>query len=203
MAGEKTQFLTPNQVAELLMVSPITVRQWAQKGMLAAHTTAGGHRRFTRAEVERFALERGVVLADQQEAPASADNAAQRKVLVVDDDQQLNSYLVALLQTSVDDIEVFSALDGFAAGRLVQEHKPQLVVLDIMMPGIDGVQVCRSIKDNEQTAHALVVAMTGHYSEQLEHRVREAGAAVLLKKPFAAEELFEHCGFSPLHTNKS
>jgi len=199
MAGDKTHYLTPNRVAELLMVSPVTVRQWAQKGMLAAHTTAGGHRRFSRSEVERFAAERGVVLTDQMDEQV----ASQKKVLVVDDDQQLNSYLVALLQTSVDDIEVFSALDGFAAGRLVQEHKPELVVLDIMMPGIDGVQVCRSIKENEQTTHAHVVAMTGHYSEQLQHRVLEAGASVLLKKPFAADELFKHCGFPPTSNKQS
>ncbi len=199
MARDNSQYLTPNQVAGLLLVSPITVRQWAQKGMLAAHTTAGGHRRFTRAEVERFARERGVTLADQldEQQPSVTE------VLVVDDDAQLNSYLVALLQTSVEDVRVHSAADGFAAGRLVQAHKPDIVVLDIMMPGLDGVQVCRSIKENPETAHARVVAMTGHHSDQLEHRVLEAGAAILLKKPFASDELLRQCGFLASNSNKS
>ncbi len=198
MAGDKTDYLTPNEVAGLLLVSPITVRQWAQKGMLAAHTTAGGHRRFTRADVERFAAERGVTLADQIEAQAQ-----RTRVLVVDDDAQLNSYLVALLQTSVDDIEVYGAADGFAAGQLVAEHKPDIVILDIMMPGLDGVQVCKAIKASTHSAHAHVVAMTGHHSEQLEHRIIEAGAAVLLKKPFSADELLRHCGFSSTSLKQS
>ena len=51
MAGDQSEYLTPNEVASLLLVSPITVRQWAQKGLLEAQTTAGGHRRFARAEV--------------------------------------------------------------------------------------------------------------------------------------------------------
>lgn len=187
MATEQTEYLTPNEVAGLLLVSPITIRQWAQKGLLKAQTTAGGHRRFARSEVERFAREKGVELPNQG-----------RRVLVVDDDRQLNNYLVALLQTSVDDVSVFSALDGFEAGRMVQEHKPEIVLLDIMMPGMDGVDVCRSIKADAATRHALVVAMTGHHTPELEHRVLDAGASVLLQKPFSRENLLSECGFLSL-----
>ena len=184
MAEQNSTYLTPNQVAKLLLVSPITVRQWAQKGILPATTTAGGHRRFARSDVEVFARERGIALGGNP------------SVLVVDDDIQLNKFLVALFQTSVDDIDVYSAADGFEAGRLVQQHKPQVVVLDIMMPGIDGVEVCRSIKAQPDTAHIHVVAMTGHFSDALHDKIRNAGAAVLLKKPFDSEVLLEHCGFS-------
>ena len=190
MAADQADYLTPNEVAGLLLVSPITVRQWAQKGLLEAQTTAGGHRRFARSEVERFAREKGIELPNQYQ-----------KVLVVDDDRQLNNYLVALLETSVDDVQVHSALDGFEAGRMVQEHKPEIVILDIMMPGMDGVEVCRSIKADPLTRHALVVAMTGHHTTELERRVIDAGAKVLLKKPFSREDLRSECGLtSSIHT---
>ena len=182
-----TDYLTPTEVAQLLMVSPITVRQWAQKGMLQARTTAGGHRRFLRGDVERFARERGI------ELPGST-----RTVLVVDDDHQLNKYLVAVLTTEVAGIEVVSAFDGFEAGRMVQLHKPEIVLLDIMMPGMDGVQVCQSIKNDPETNHTRVVGMTGHYTQQVEERILDAGAEVLLKKPFSTEELFAHCGLASL-----
>lgn len=185
MAGDQSEYLTPNEVASLLLVSPITVRQWAQKGLLEAQTTAGGHRRFARAEVERFAREKGIELPNQN-----------RRVLVVDDDRQLNNYLVALMETSVSDVQVFSALDGFEAGRMVQEYKPEIVLLDIMMPGMDGVEVCRSIKEDAKTRHALVVSMTGHHTPELERRVLDAGASVLLKKPFSREELLNECGLT-------
>ena len=149
MSGDREQFMTPHEVAELLMVSPVTVRQWAQKGMLPALTTAGGHRRFRWDDVERFAREKGMQLPDRTTT-----------VLVVDDDRQLNNYLVALLSTSVDDVEVVSAYDGFEAGKLVQQARPDIVLLDVMMPGMDGVQVCRSIKSDANTAHA------GHHHVQ-------------------------------------
>lgn len=185
MAETDSTYLTPTQVARLLMVSPITVRQWAQKGLLDARMTAGGHRRFAREDVERFARERGVQI-----------DSVERSILVVDDDTQLNNYLVTLLQTQVEDLTVYSAADGFEAGRLVQQHKPEIVLLDIMMPGMDGVAVCRSIKSDPETADALVIGMTGHFTPQVETRVLEAGAAVLLKKPFSSQELLDHCGLA-------
>lgn len=181
MASDDNSYLTPNEVASMLLVSPITVRQWAQKGLLPAQTTAGGHRRFLKADVRQFASARGIALPGEQ-----------RHILVVDDDQQLNSYLVALLQTSLDEVTVHSALDGFAAGRLVAAHAPDVVVLDIMMPGMNGVEVCQAIKADPATAHAVVIAMTGHHTDELQHRVLAAGAIVLLKKPFASDDLLSH-----------
>ncbi len=178
-------FLTPNEVASMMLVSPITVRQWAQKGMLPAQTTAGGHRRFKRENVEIFARSRGITLPESKE-----------KLLIVDDDKQLNKLLVALFNAHVPDLEVLSALDGFEAGRLVQEHKPTVVLLDIMMPGMDGVEVCKFLKQDVANSHVRVVAMTGFFSEELEHRVLDAGAQVLLPKPFPNDVVIRACGFT-------
>ena len=183
----QTTYLTPNQVAKLLMVSPITVRQWAQKGLLPASTTAGGHRRFQQDVVMQFARERGIATPE-----------IKRRVLVVDDDQQFNTYLVRLFESSAQDVEVASASDGFEAGRLVQALRPQVVVLDIMMPGMDGIAVCRSIKSDAATAHARVVGMTGHHSDLVEERMLDAGAEVLLRKPFTTEDLFRYCEVAPI-----
>jgi len=181
---EKT-FLTPNEVAKLLLVSPITVRQWAQKGLLPAQTTAGGHRRFLLADIERFAAERGIELPQPEQ-----------QLLIVDDDRQLNDYLVALFTTEVPDLIVHSARDGFEAGRLVQQHKPSVVLLDVMMPGIDGLEVCRSLKADAATADIRIVAMTGFHSPELERSMLAAGARVLLKKPFDSDTVIRECGFT-------
>ncbi|MEZ5557470.1 MAG: response regulator [Pseudomonadales bacterium] len=178
-------FLTPTEVARLLMVSPITVRQWAQKGLLEAQTTAGGHRRFPRQAVSRFARERGITLP-----------GARPCLLVVDDNRPFNNYLTALFSANVADLDVYSAYDGFEAGRLVQQHMPDLVLLDVMMPGIDGVEVCRSLKTDPATAHIRVVAMTGYHSPELENKMLAAGAEVLLSKPFSSETVLNACGLS-------
>ena len=182
---DRKDFLTPNEVASLLMVSPITVRQWAQKGILEAQTTAGGHRRFARRIVERFARERGI------DIPGSGE-----RLLIVDDNRQFNDYLKALFSAQVQDLQVFSAYDGFEAGRLVQQHKPGIVLLDVMMPGIDGIEVCRTLKSDPETAHIRVVAMTGYHSPELENKMLAAGAEVLLRKPFSSDEVLTQCGFS-------
>jgi len=180
--------LSPTEVAELLMVSPITVRQWAQKGLIEAHATAGGHRRFTLDAVRRFATERGLTLPD---LPASS-----RSLLIVDDDRQLNQFLVALFTTEVAGLTVYAAEDGFEAGRLVAIHNPEVVLLDVMMPGIDGVDVCRRIKSSPQTAYIRVVGMTGFHTSEVVSRMKSAGAQALLRKPFENAEVLAACGFT-------
>ncbi|NJN52015.1 MAG: response regulator [Gammaproteobacteria bacterium] len=189
------QIYTPNEVAALLGVAPVTVRQWAQKGLIEARTTAGGHRRFTHEAVAAFATRMGMTL------PAEfAGAAAGLRVLVVDDDRQFNGMLVAMFALRAPQAVVETAFDGFEAGRTVQRFAPNVVVLDIMMPGIDGVEVCRAVKSDPATAGALVVAMTGHHTIELEQRVLAAGAATLLKKPFHMDELLTACGLSLTET---
>jgi len=182
--GMVKALFTPFEVATLLGVSPVTVRQWAQKGLIEARTTAGGHRRFTREAVVAFAERMNMTV------PAElAATSTRTRVLIVDDDRQLNAMLVALISSRVSGAEVASAFDGFDAGRQVHRLKPALVVLDIMMPGIDGVEVCRQIKADPDLARTRVIAVTGHFTPELEQRVLAAGAEALLKKPFATDEL--------------
>lgn len=180
------QFLTPTEVAELFKVSPVTVRQWAQKGLLPAQVTAGGHRRFAPDALRAFAVERGITLEGFE--------VSGPRLLVVDDNLQFNSYLIALFNTLCPDVATASANDGFEAGRLVQLFKPTLVLLDIMMPGMDGVEVCRRLQADAQNKSISIVAMTGHHTPELEARVLEAGAQQLLKKPFSGDEAITACG---------
>jgi excisionase family DNA binding protein len=178
-------YLTPNEVASLLQVSPVTVRQWAQKGLLEARTTAGGHRRFSRAVVEAFARERGMLAPDQRAS-----------LLIVDDNRSFNDYLAALFRVEVPDLEIHCAYDGFEAGRLVVLHRPTVVLLDVMMPGVDGTEVCRRLKQDPDTAGIRVVAMTGYHSPEVEKKMLAAGAALLLRKPLTGAEVLAACGFA-------
>lgn len=187
------EYLTPNEVARMLMVSPITVRQWASKGLLDAATTAGGHRRFTLDAVQRFAQDRGIRL------PRMTDGMV-RRVLVVDDDRQLNRFLVELLHAwsrrMAQEIEVESAYDGFEAGTKVHTFDPDVVLLDLMMPGVDGFEVCRQLKSDARTSHVRVVAMTGYYSPDRVQKVLAAGADRFIRKPFSNHEVIDACGLA-------
>lgn len=185
-----TELLTPNEVAQLLAVSPVTVRQWAQKGMIQARTTPGGHRRFTREAIIDFARRMAMTLPDGFVA------ATGTRVLTVDGEHQFNDAHVALLKQQTADVEVEIARDAFTAGRLVARFKPTLILLDVTMPGIDGVGVCRSLKDDATAGSPRVVAVTPPPSREFEERLVGAGAACLLIKPFSTAELLAACALT-------
>ena len=173
-------YMTPNEVAELLMVSPVTLRQWAQKGWIHAITTAGGHRRFLLSDVEKFARDRGMELAS--DGPV--------RVLVVDDNRSFARYLADLLSSQTVPIEVDVAHDGFDTGRKVLQFSPDVVLLDLKMPGMDGFSVCEQLKSDVATRDIRIIAMTGYYTPANEERILQAGAEACLAKPFDKTALF-------------
>ena len=179
-------YLTPNQVAVLLKVSPVTVRHWALEGKLKFVTTPGGHRRFHCSDIEQFAKAHGVRLAGR------ADQKP--RVLVVDDNVDLANYVVELLQTR--DISTEIAHDGFAAGDKVHSFQPDVVLLDLMMPNLDGFDTCQRIKQNANLQHIRVIAMTGYPSEENVQRILALGAEICLAKPVRAPTLFAALGFT-------
>ncbi len=178
-------YLTPNEVAQWMMVSPITVRGWAQKGLLQAEVTPGGHRRFRLEEVERFA---------RQWNPAG--NKGPLRVLIVDDDQAVLGYLRELIDGGSHETVVETAHDGFEAGRKVHAFSPDVVLLDLMMPGIRGTEVCRQIKQIPGLADVRVIAMSGYLSPENEAELKAAGAECSLPKPIDADRLLKLLGLA-------
>jgi excisionase family DNA binding protein len=176
-------YLTPNEVAQWMMVSPITVRGWAQKGMLQAEVTPGGHRRYRREEVERFARQWNPV-----------GNRGPLRVLIVDDDKSVVGFLKELLEGTSDPVTVEVAYDGFEAGRKVHAFAPDIVLLDYMMPGIKGSEVCRQIKQIPGLANVRVIAMSGLLSPEYEAELVAAGAECCLTKPVDTARLLTLMG---------
>jgi CheY-like chemotaxis protein len=80
-------------------------------------------------------------------------------------------------------------MDGYDAGHQVAAFKPDVIFLDLRLPGLDGFEVCRRIKSSPETAHVYVVAMTGYYEGDVANRVIELGATMLLQKPFTPDDL--------------
>ncbi|MDE3010792.1 MAG: response regulator [Pseudomonadota bacterium] len=179
--GREKTYLTPNQVAEKLMVSPITVRGWALRGLLKAEVTPGGHRRFLVAEVERFARER-----------STHDRQRPQRILIVDDNQSLARYLQDFLGTQGYTTE--TAFDGFDAGWKMQSFQPDILLLDLMMPRLNGFDVCRQVRGNGDTRHVRVLAMTGYPSPSNEQRILAEGAECCLSKPIDENSLLAALG---------
>ncbi len=185
-ARKVKKYLTPNDVAEMLMVSPTTVRQWSSEGKIKSSATPGGHRRFMRSEVERFSCENGLTLQ------LPDDNST--RILIVDDDAAIVKFLLEVFNRVESPVHTMSANNGFDAGRLVQSFQPHVVLLDLMLPGMDGFSVCQTIKQNPASKATRVVAMTGFYDKDNVSRILDAGAETCLSKPFETESLLTAVG---------
>jgi excisionase family DNA binding protein len=179
--------LTPNEVAELLMVNPVTVRQWAARGLLRSLTTPGGHRRFLLSDVEEFARSRGAT-------PVARHSGKPDRVLIVDDDPQLGRFIAELIRMRDPQVETEIARDGFEAGVKVESFRPHALVLDLMTPGMDGFEVCRRLRARPTLNHIRIVAVTGIPSHENVERILAAGADACLPKPIDSERLLAELG---------
>lgn len=169
--------LTPNEAAKRLSVSPITLRKWADKGLILAITTLGGHRRYPLNEVERL-------LQRQQQTGVSPI-----KIMIVDDDPFVGEILQEFLSSLNTPVEVEVANDGFEAGRKLTTFMPNIILLDLMMPGMDGFDVCLRVKNTPATDQIRVIAMTGYPTDENIKRILAAGAEACLAKPVDHAEL--------------
>lgn len=112
---------------------------------------------------------------------------ANPKILVVDDEPDVVMLIEATLRG--DGFDVVKAYDGIGALDLVTSEKPDLILLDIMMPMMSGYEVCEQVKANPETQHIPVVCLTSaHTPDARAHSIR-AGAATLVTKPFFPAEL--------------
>src|ERR1051326_8278078 len=131
---------TTHEVSRLLQVNPRSVINWIEQNLLPSYRTPGGHRRIRRDDLLAF------LRKHQIPTPASLVEGT-FSVLIVDDE----SDIVAILKSYFDrqgGFEVSTASDGITALMEVGRIKPDLLILDIMIPGFDGMEVCRRIKAN-------------------------------------------------------
>jgi DNA-binding response OmpR family regulator len=107
------------------------------------------------------------------------------KILVVDDEQEIRNLLDHFLRDQ--GYEVVLASDGNQALKLAAEENPQVIILDIKMPGLDGLEVCKLLKDKEETRLIPVIVITGFEDNKMEALNR--GADDFVNKPFDMAEI--------------
>jgi excisionase family DNA binding protein len=173
---------TSHEVASLVQVSPSSVLKWIEQGKLRAFRTPGGHRRVAIDELVEF------LRAHHLPVPRELEDE-KVKLLVIDDEPTYLRSLGILLQKADSRVEVSlaeNALDGLLKVGL---QRPTVVLLDSYMPGMDGLEVCRRLKESPETANIAVLAMSGRHSPELEKKFLEAGAVAFLAKPFQPVEV--------------
>jgi two-component system cell cycle response regulator DivK len=113
---------------------------------------------------------------------------AKKKILVVDDTEWNRDLIVQLLE---DEYTVLQAVDGQQGVKMAQQEKPDLVLMDLGMPVMDGWEATRKIKANSDLKHIPVIAVTSHAMVGDEIQAREAGCDDYLPKPIDENELLK------------
>ena len=187
MARKNRKKLTTFQIANMLGVSDQSVSNWIDAGQLSAERTPGGHRRIEPADLVTFLKEHKMRIPDELDV-------APTTILIVDDEADVAEWIANTLRENCPGFRVLTAHDGFDAGKIITAELPDLVILDLYMPGLDGFEVCRRVKSDPQTQSIKIVAATAHPSPQAEQAIREAGAEVYLTKPVEADHLVRVVG---------
>lgn len=139
--------LSTREAAERLGVALRTVQLWVESGVLPAWKTAGGHRRISRAAVERLIEERRAALSgDGAAAPSKGANGQRLRVMVVEDEPELLRLFTMVISGWELPVEVTAAANGFEALLKMGQDCPDLLVTDLNMPGMDGFKMIASLR---------------------------------------------------------
>jgi excisionase family DNA binding protein len=169
--------LSSGDVARLLDVTTVGVLRWIRAGKLKAYRVPGGHYRIARAEFRKF-------LADNR-IPVTLDAPPRRRILVVDDEEPVREVLQLALEAR--GYEVVLAKDGREALRIARQESFDLIFLDVLLPGLDGAAVLKTIKRRDP--EALVVLITGYPQHEKTLAALEHGPAMFLPKPIKLEDI--------------
>jgi len=177
------KYFTTFEASRLLGVSLPTIVNWIKANRLKAHKTPGGHRRIAREDLlaflRKFQMPIPAELAEEDSRPL--------RILAVDDDPDERDLLRAILEGNGYEVEV--AANGFEAGLLVGAFKPDAVVMDLMMPAMDGFAAIAALRKREETADTPVIACTGLSDPASRQKVISAGFDGHVVKPYPHEEL--------------
>jgi len=178
---------TTGEAAKICKCSQQTIIRCFDNGQLKGHRVPGSRfRRIPRENLFAFIREHGI--------PTDAvDSGAQakRKVLVVDDDPDLVDLIVAVLDADRR-FETRVATNGFEAGMMVKEYKPDIIVLDVMLPDINGKEVCVRVRNDDSLENVKIICISGMVERNKIKELKEAGADFFLQKPFETDELLAH-----------
>lgn len=181
----KTVFTT-GEAADICKVSQQTIIRCFDSGRLKGFRVPGSRfRRIPRESLLNFMRENGI--------PPDALDSGKQKILVVDDDPEIVELFVDVL-TRDGRFEVKTARSGYDAGMLTQEFNPDLIILDYMLPDINGNVVCRTIRQNPNFADTKIIIVSGVVNQEEINELLRSGADEFVKKPFNIEKLIERIG---------
>jgi excisionase family DNA binding protein len=174
---------TTGEAADICKVSQQTIIRCFDSGRLKGFRVPGSRfRRIPRDALVLFMKENGI--------PVDALNGGKRRILVVDDDPEIVELFVDVLERD-GRFEVRTANSGYDAGLATHEFNPDLIILDYMLPDINGNIVCQSIRQNTAFEQVKIIIVSGVVNQDEINDLLKSGANEFVKKPFNIEKLIE------------
>ncbi|WP_437224211.1 response regulator [Planctomicrobium sp. SH661] len=178
----KTVFTT-GEAAKICKVSQQTIIRCFDSGQLKGFRVPGSRfRRIPRDVLYKFMKDNGI--------PTDALESGKRKALIVDDDRDL----VELLRDSLEAdgrFDVRTVNNGFDAGMMVKEYRPDTIILDVMLPDINGKEVCQRVRSDSTLDDVKIICISGMVEAEKVQELRDAGANDFIQKPFEVETLIQ------------
>ena len=173
---------TPN-VAKLLNVDLYTVMGWIDSGKLEAVTTYGGFHEIRLESLLKF------IKNSNMPVPAGLCSNVKKSILIIDDDDCVLNTIKSVLKKMPAQYDIITSNNGYQAGSLLHQHKPQLLILDLMLNGIASVSISNAIKKSGMPIKIL--GISGFDSEEHKRQMLDSGADDYLGKPFNVDELLQ------------
>ena len=182
MSSLKTVFTT-GEAAKICKVSQQTIIRCFDNGTLKGFRVPGSRfRRIPRDHLYNFMKENGI--------PTDALESGKKKLLIVDDDQDLVDLMSDAFQRD-GRFELRTANNGFDAGMQVKEFRPDIVVLDVMLPDLNGKLVCQHVRSDRSLDSVKILCISGMVEPSKVTELKESGANDFLQKPFTTDTLLE------------
>jgi excisionase family DNA binding protein len=172
---------TTGEAAEVCRVSQQTIIRCFDAGRLEGFRVPGSRfRRIPRQSLIKFMKENNI--------PLDAIESGKRKVLIVDDDAEIVELLVDILERD-GRFETKTASSGYEAGIATERFRPELILLDYMLPDVNGNVVCQTIRNNPNFENIKIIIVSGVVKQDEISQLLKSGADDFIKKPFDLAEL--------------
>jgi len=172
---------TTFEAARICHVTHHSIKNWIKQGLIRASRTPGGHYRILEADLDSF--------REQYDMFPNEKKPSQKRIMIVDDEKQSLEMMQTML--SGEGYELIPVSNATEVGLKAVQLTPDLILLDFLMPEINGFDVCRALRSNELTRSIPIMAVTCLSKEEDIERIFECGADEYLPKPFKVDQLLE------------
>lgn len=181
MSNHEQKAYTTFEAAKICHVTHHSIKNWIKQGLIRASRTPGGHYRILEQDLDAFREEYDMFPREK--------GAAKKRVMIVDDDPDALALMENILRD--EGYELITVSNATEVGLKAAQLLPDLILLDFLMPEINGFEVCKALRENELTRSIPIMAVTCLSKEDDIERIFECGADEYLAKPFKVDQLQE------------